>query len=90
MPRFYENVEVDIDIDVDEFVSECNSEDIKDLIECLKENGYLTSENITDAKISYIEEKHQIYCNHLRSSYLKMSGEDMEVIENLAKKYGAY
>jgi len=90
MPRFYEQVEVDIDIDIDDFLKECDTDDIKELIESLREDGYLTSDNMTDSNVSYMEEKHQIYCNHLRSSYLNIDNEDMDIIEKLAKKYGAY
>lgn len=90
MPRFYETVDVDIDINVDEFLDKCDTNQIKDLIKYLKEDGYLTSNDMTDTNISYMEEKHQSYCNHLRSSYLQMSNEDMEIVNKLANKYGAY
>ena len=90
MPRFYETVDVDVDIKVDEFLDKCDSDDIKDLIISLREDGYLTSDNMTDTNVSYMEEKHQLYCNYLRNSYLQMSNEDMEIIKNLTNKYGAY
>jgi|LakMenEpi03Aug12_release.lakeMendotaPanAssembly.Ray.scaffolds.fasta_scaffold1758243_1 hypothetical protein len=90
MPRFYENVEVDIDIDVDEFLSNCDKEDIKDLIESLREDGHLKIENMSPDNISYMEEKHRYYCAHLADSYLQISPEDMEIIEKLSKKYYCY
>lgn len=90
MPRFYETVDVDIDINVDEFLDKCDRDDIKELVESLREDGHLTSDNMTDSNVSYMEEKHQSYCNHLRNSYLQMSNEDMEIVKILAKKYGAY
>ena len=90
MPRFYETVDVDVDIKVDEFLDKCDSDDIKDLIISLREDGYLTSDNMTDTNVSYMEEKHQLYCNYLRNSYLQMSNEDMEIIKNLTNKYGGY
>lgn len=90
MPRFYETVDVDVDIKVDEFLDKCDSDDIKDLIISLREDGYLTSDNMTDTNVSYMEEKHQSYCNYLRNSYPQMSNEDMEIIKNLGNKYGAY
>jgi len=90
MPRFYETVDVDVDIKVDEFLDQCKTNDIKKLIQSLREDGYLTSDNMTDTNVSYMEEKHQSYCNHLRSSYLQMTNEDMEIVNKLASKYGAY
>jgi hypothetical protein len=90
MPRFYETVTVDVDIKVDEFLDKCDYDDIKDLIISLREDGYLTSDNMTDTNVSYMEEKHQLYCNYLRNSYLQMSNEDMEIIKNLTNKYGGY
>ena len=90
MPRFYENVEVDIDIDVDEFLSNCDRDDIKDLVDSLREDGHLKIENMSPDGMSYMEEKHRYYCSHLAESYLQMSNEDMEILQKLAKKYGSY
>jgi len=39
MPYFYSDTEVDISID--EFLSECDSGDIKELIDALIEDGHL-------------------------------------------------
>jgi hypothetical protein len=90
MPRFYQEVEAEIDINIDEFVSECSPKEIKNLIDTLKGDGYLTSSNIVPDNASYMEEKHIYYCGKLSDSYLQMSSEDMEIVEKLAKKYGAY
>lgn len=90
MPRFYETVDVDIDVNIDEFLNECDSDDIKELIDALREDGHLTSNNMTNKNVSYMEEKHQVYCNHLRDSYIQMSKEDMEIIKILAQKYGSF
>ena len=35
------NVDVDLDIDVDDFLSECSSKEIKELINALIEDGHL-------------------------------------------------
>ena len=88
MPRFYEDVEVDIDIDVDEFLSNCDKEDIKQLIECLTDDGYLTTENTIKKNVSYMEHLYQKQCNFLKESYLSMGKEDIEIIEKIYKKYG--
>lgn len=90
MPKFYERVDVDIDVEVNEFIGCCDPDEIKEIIQYLRDGGYLNSSNMTDTEISYMEETHQIYCNHLRSSYLQISNEDLDIIKNLAKKYGAY
>lgn len=44
MPKFQTSVDVDIDL----FFSECNSGEIKDLIEFLVEDGYLPESILTD------------------------------------------
>jgi hypothetical protein len=90
MPRFYESTEVDIDIDVNEFIDQCDSDEIEEIIQNLRDGGYLTSTDIDNKDLSYSEEKHQIVCNHLRDSYLQMSLEDISIIENIAKKYNCY
>lgn len=90
MPKFYETANIDVDINVDEFLDECDSDDIKDLIVSLRKDGHLTSDNMTDTNVNYMEEKHQSYCNYLRNSYIQMSNEDMEIIKNLVNKYGGY
>ena len=42
MPSFTAyNVDVDLDIDVDDFLSECSSREIKELINALIEDGHL-------------------------------------------------
>jgi hypothetical protein len=90
MPRFYETTEVDIDIDVSEFIDQCDSDEIEEIIQNLRDGGYLTPVNMVNKNISYSEEKHQIVCNHLRDSYLQMSLEDISTIENIAKKYNSF
>lgn len=90
MPRFYQEVEAEIDINVDEFVSECSPKEIKILIDTLRDDGYLTSTNIVPDNVSFMQEKHVYYCGKLADFYLQMSSEDMEIVEKLAKKYGAY
>lgn len=90
MPRFYESTEVDIDIDVNEFIDQCDSDEIEEIIQNLRDGGYLTSTDIDNKDLSYSEEKHQIVCNHLRDSYLQMSLEDISILENIAKKYNCF
>lgn len=48
MPSFTEwaEVEVDVDVSVDDFLSECDSDDIKEIIIALQEDGYLTPKDL--------------------------------------------
>ena len=90
MPRFYETVDVDVDIDVDDFLDKCDSEDIEELIKSLKKDGHINIENMGIENVSYMEQKHRYYCSQLADSYTQMTSEDIEIIQNLVKKYGFY
>lgn len=48
MPSFTEwtEVEVDVDVSVNDFLSECDSDDIKEIITALQEDGYLTPKDL--------------------------------------------
>jgi hypothetical protein len=48
MPSFTEwtEVEVDVDVSVDDFLSECDSDDIKEIITALQKDGYLTPKDL--------------------------------------------
>ena len=51
MPEF----ETYVDVDVDEFVSACSKREIKELIECLVENGHINESSIISTKMDIIE-----------------------------------
>ena len=86
MPEFSTNV----DVDVYEFISECSKREIKELIECLVENGHInessmiteTSKNPTLMEIEHIET-----CSKLASVYHRMTTEECDVLKQISSKY---
>jgi ribosomal protein S8 len=87
MPYFETYAEVAVE--VDDFLSSCGSKEIKQVIDKLKEDGHLSNINVP------IPENEQLIsdknwnqtCQKLSEIRLQMSTEDMEVIENILKKY---
>lgn len=93
MPSFTEygvEVDVDVDITVDEFVSECSSREIKELITALVEDGHLKPSaakggvptNLTAKQLEFVEMLDVLFEN-----YYSMSNEECELIEQLYRKY---
>jgi hypothetical protein len=87
MPYFETYVEVEVE--VDDFLSSCGSKEIKQVIDKLKEDGHLSNINVP------IPENEQLIsdknwnqtCQKLSEIRLQMSMEDIELIENILKKY---
>jgi len=87
MPYFETYAEVQVE--VDEFLSSCNEREIREVIDKLKEDGHLSNINVP------IPENEQLIsdknwnqtCQKLSEIRLQMSMEDIEVIENILKKY---
>ena len=52
MPYISTNVEinefVEADVDIDDFLSACNNQDIKYIIECLREDGHLADSDLLE------------------------------------------
>jgi len=83
MPYFYSEAEVNVDID--DFLTACNSRDIKDLIQALREDGYIvdpTPDNISIGEGLFIES-----LNKLQQKYLQLTNEEIAIIETIAEKY---
>ena len=91
MPNFTAyNVDVDVDIDIDEFVSECSSREIKELINALIEDGHLSKHPLIpgyDDKLSKMEEEFMGKLHVISSKYYSMTEEELEIINNLYNKY---
>ena len=91
MPNFTEygvEVDVDLDISVNEFLSECSSTDIKEMIGALIEDGHLTGLSLIENNtISNNEGDFISKLRDLSSKYYSMSNEDIVQIEELHKKY---
>jgi hypothetical protein len=90
MPRFYQEVEAEVDIDVEDFVYECSDREIEKLIKYLIEEGklpkkldtYTKSQNLTYTEIMWYETIEKI-----RNNRLSISQEEIELIENIAKRF---
>ena len=86
MPEF----ESYVDVDVDEFVSSCSSREIKDLIDCLIEDGHLQKNELVkdpEQKIGVLEEEFLTKLHTLSSKYYSMTEEELETINDLYNKY---
>lgn len=84
MPYFYSEAEVDID--VDEFVFACNPREIEKLIKVLKDENHLDNFTTNDA-VSLQQEAFNESLKKLKKSYFQLSNEDIETIQNIAKKH---
>ena len=89
MPQFTEHTDVDIDIDVDEFLDECDRDEIKEVIEWLRDCKYITSDDLLDedSPQSAVEQLFVKDVAKIRRLYLTLSREDMDTINQIAKKY---
>lgn len=91
MPTFYNE---DIDIDVDDFLSECNSKEIKEVIESLEEQGHLEDHGYIKMKNESNSGSRGIAASEfydairaLSNNYHSMTTEMSDTIVLLAKKY---
>ena len=90
MPRFYQEVEAEVDIDVEDFVYECSDRDIEKLIKCLVEEGklpktltkYSQSQNLSVNDVLWYET-----ISKIQSNRLSMTDEEIEIIEKIAKRF---
>lgn len=87
MPYFY--TEAEVDVDVDEFISACNSREIKEIIEALTEDGHLTNVTpiIPKEKMSIMDEEWFNIVDKLAILRLRMTSEEESIIREIVKKY---
>jgi len=84
------NVDVEVDIDVDDFLSECSSREIKELINALIEDGHLEKNQFIkqpDDKKGVLEEEFLNKLEVLSTKYYSMSEEELDTIDKLYNKY---
>ena len=85
MPTFYGE---DIDVDVDEFLSACDSGEIKELINSLIDDGHISKSQVESHKEMCATE--QIFEEHLDSLHGKwnrLTKEEEEIIMVIAKRF---
>jgi hypothetical protein len=86
MPTFFPSV-LDLDISVDEFLSHCNSRDIAEIIEALKDDGYLNVNDYFELEDKSQMERDFIHkCKDLSEKFYQLDNEAIEYIESLHKK----
>lgn len=86
MPEF----ESYVDVDVDEFVSSCSKREIKELIDCLVEDGHLEKNRLVvqpEDKKGVLEEEFLGKLELLSTKYYSMSEEEVNMIDELYNKY---
>jgi hypothetical protein len=85
MPEF----DTYVDVDVNEFVSACSKREIKELIECLVEDGHVspTALGPVSLKLGVLETPFIEKMDELKQLYYRLSKEDEEILEKLFEKY---
>ena len=87
---------ISIHVDLDEVYDQMDSWDKKEMVNFLRDDGYLTEEKTPinegvslqiplDATIE--QEQHLRMISKLGGLYYRISDEDMEIIRNIVKKY---
>lgn len=85
MPTFYE--ETDFDISVDDFLEECNSREITEIIEYLEEMGYLKSYEKKYSKAEGVmEEIFQEKIKKISESKHRLTLEEEDIIAKIADR----
>jgi len=90
MPRFYQEVEADIDIDVEDFIYECSDRDIEKIIQLLIEEGRLPKTLEKHSKSQNLTLNDKMWyetTGKLRDNRLSLTNEEIEYIENISKRF---
>jgi len=83
MPQFYVDP---LDIDVNEFLSSCDEDDIKEIITLLKEDGWITDSNVQD-KLGVFEKEFCDKLDGLKKYFYHLNDDELGFLNNLVKKY---
>jgi hypothetical protein len=76
-----------IDLDADEFLDECSSGEIEDVIEWLIDNDHLKGTLLTPNSTSFDQTDFTQALNKLQMAYYQMPNHECQLIIDLAKKY---
>ncbi len=86
MPTFYQSAE--LEIEVDDFYSECSSSEKEELVDLLKDDGYLKDEVITtESTQTYMDDEFDIALSKLSANRLVLSVEEEELIKKIANRF---
>ena len=88
MPTFYSE---EIDVSPDEFLSACDKEEIKEIIDALVEDGYIRKNDVlsSDGKstLSASEDIFEEHLNALHGRLHMLTNEEEETIIKIASKF---
>lgn len=85
MPRFSSND--DIVIDVDDFISECNEIEIEEVIQNLRDSGYIKEKDLFPEPLSIIETIFEENLNKLHGKFHSITSEEEELIMKIASRF---
>ena len=84
MPTFYTG---DLDIDVEEFVDDCNSWEIKQLLSYLREQGHLNDNNIPAEDMNALDQEWAEVIDKISgNARLRLTTEEEELIRKIANR----
>jgi len=88
MPTFYPD---DFDIDVFEFLDECSKSDIRDIIDYLIDNDYISSKHKhsfkNDNNICATESMFEDEISKLHNNWNRLTKEEEELILSITKRF---
>lgn len=80
------DVDVDVEIDVEDFLNACTNREVKMILKWMKDMDYLNYDSDMSRQTS-----NEILFNQnlekIRKSYLSLSVEDVDIINEISKKY---
>ena len=87
MPYFseYTEVEVDIKITPEEFIAECSSREIEELIDELRNAGYLDEE--LDPPTHPIADEFYTNISKIKQNRLALTAEEDEILRKIASRF---
>lgn len=84
MPTFYTG---DLDIEVEEFVDDCNSWEIKQLLSYLREQGHLNDNNIPAEDMNALDQEWAEVIDKISgNARLRLTTEEEELIRKIANR----
>ena len=82
------NVEVDveIDVDVDDFLNDCSSREIKEVIDWLRDNNELSIESVPERSKNLMDLEWDKAINKLHSNRIQLTPAEEEFIKSIANR----
>ena len=89
MPRFNEydlDFDINVEVSVNDFLSECDSHDINNIINWLKRKGILSNNDVHEVN-SLPHEMFLESVDKVAQNYYLLTNEEQELIEKIAKRF---